>query len=94
MHRKLTVQIWLATGVMALTAVVIAVLFSRAIASVDLNQIKLLIESSKCSCKGQSINNSATLSVERPWTKEDTIRAIVKDRDEREHNAQIVHGHQ
>lgn len=80
MYRKIIAQMWMATGVMALLAVIIAVILSRAISSVDLHQLKSLIEASKCSCKISSINNSANLQVGRPWNREETIQEVVKER--------------
>lgn len=81
LYRKLIAQVWLATGVMALLAVVVAVILSRAVSSVDLQQLKSLIESSKCSCKLSSINNSANLQVSSPWSREETIQDLVKSRE-------------
>lgn len=80
LYRRFITQIWLATGVMALLAVIIAVILSRAVSSVDLHQIKLLIEASKCSCKTNNINNSSSLQVSTPWSREETVLEIAREK--------------
>lgn len=92
LYRRFITQIWLATGVMAVSAVIIAVILSRAVSSVDLHQLKSLIEASKCSCRNGMINNSTSVSLGNPVSREDTIKAIARDRIEKGlDDAKILH---
>lgn len=80
LFRKLTLQIWLAMGVMAILSVLLAVSLSRIITSNDLHYLRLSIEASRCNCKGTITNENHT-NIERTPSLNELAISLAKERD-------------
>lgn len=79
--KKITLQIWLAGATMFLLSVLSAVILVRLISMSDINTLKQTIESTRCNCKGSNtVTNDASVHVGRPWTREDIVHELVRER--------------